>query len=623
MKKSGNSKILAPIWFIFCFFYAVALLGSGMIALAPFAAAIAAVTALTMFFGAILGKPVNKYLLLSFLYIISELFLYFLVWSADDIGTVIWRNIILAGLPSVCALFIPVIRKKYSGGMRQFATVCAALLMTVTSVVYVFYMSLRAKPSVQSLAAGQKDYLDSLSSSDADENSPNVLVVLMDDMAYADISAYSYLGRENASIKTPNIDALSDDGVFMDNFYAAAPVCTPSRFSLLTGRYASRGYLDNVIFPTVCDNDPYSMTHFVNPFQFFHNVDGLLGDEITVAEALQAVGYDTACIGKWNLGDYGEYLPTNQGFDYFYGSYYVNDMTPYNWVREQGGEAVEVRSHAENLDQSESTRLFTDEVKSAISTSVDNGNKFFMYYASPWPHFPIYSDDNGNGKDDKSDDSYVQCIEEFDRYLGDVIDLLKDKGVYDDTLIMFTSDNGPGREGVTGALRGRKNTTFDGGMKVPMIATWKNGGLSGGRKISASAMNIDLFPTILACCGVDKLPTDRVIDGANLYPLLKGELSADTRVHDALYYIKRGKVQGVQMPVTVDGITYDFKYYESVHTENSAFIDQFYKNYLFNLDTDPAEGYNLSMTYPDVAEQMLATLQDFRKSLKDNRRGIK
>lgn len=165
----------------------------------------------------------------------------------------------------------------------------------------------------------------------------------------------------------------------MENFYASAPVCTPSRFSLLTGRYATRGYIDNVIFPTPCDSDPYSITHFINPYQFLNNVDGILGDEITIAEALKAVGYDTSCIGKWNLGDYGEYLPTNQGFDYFYGSYYVNDMTPYNWVREVGGKAEEVRTHAENLDQSESTRLFTDELKSTLenqSTAAISSSRF-------------------------------------------------------------------------------------------------------------------------------------------------------------------------------------------------------------------------------------------------------
>ena len=416
----------------------------------------------------------------------------------------------------------------------------------------------------------------------------------------------------------------------MENFYASAPVCTPSRFSLLTGRYATRGYIDNVIFPTPCDSDPYSITHFINPYQFLNNVDGILGDEITIAEALKAVGYDTSCIGKWNLGDYGEYLPTNQGFDYFYGSYYVNDMTPYNWVREVGGHAEEVRTHAENLDQSESTNEFTKELISTIQKSIDNNKKFFSFYATPWPHYPIFSDNNGNGKGDTTDDNYIDCIEEFDQSLGEIFDMLKNKGVFDDTMIIFTSDNGPGREGVTGSLRGRKNTTFDGGMKVPMIVSYpkgvRNGTIAnstGGYKIESSAMLTDLFPTILSYAGVDVLPSDRIIDGVNLKSLWSGEVAPDSRVHDALFYMKKGTVQAVQMPVEVGGVTYDFKYYQKVRTENSAFIDQQYKNYLFNLDKDPAEGYNISMTYPDVADTLLEALKDFRKSLKENRRGIK
>ena len=136
-------------------------------------------------------------------------------------------------------------------------------------------------------------------------------------------------------------------------------------------------------------------------------------------------------------------------------------------------------------------------------------------------------------------------------------------------------------------------------------------------------MLTDLFPTILSYAGVDVLPSDRIIDGVNLKSLWKGDVDPDFRVHDALFYMKKGTVQAVQMPVEVGGVTYDFKYYQKVRTENSAFIDQQYKNYLFNLDKDPAEGYNISMTYPDVADTLLEALKDFRKSLKENRRGIK
>ncbi len=629
VKKQSGSDTLSIVWFFVCFAYSAVLLGTGLNSLAPFAAVLAALTAVIILIRALMRKPVSKLNLATYFYTVIELFVYFLVWGADNIGRIIWYNLVLSAIPLLAASFLCVFDKKTAEGtFKRFTTVALSVTMTLSAVCYVFFMSLRAKPNVESLMKGHDEYLNELRSMRASNDAPNVLVILMDDMAYSDISAYSYLGRTDATIQTPNIDALADEGIFMENFYASAPVCTPSRFSLLTGRYATRGYIDNVIFSTCVDSDPYSITHFINPYQFLNNVDGILGDEVTIAEALQAIGYDTSCIGKWNLGDYGEYLPTNQGFDYFYGSYYVNDMTPYNWVKEENGVATEVRTHYENLDQSESTRLFTEEVKSTLKKSIDAGNKFFNFYATPWPHYPIFSDDNGNGIGDKSDDSYVQCIEEFDKSLGEIFDMLKEEGVYDDTMIIFTSDNGPGREGVTGALRGRKNTTFDGGMKVPMIVSYKKGVADGtlkggGYRIESSAMLTDLFPTILSYAGVDLLPSDRIIDGVNLKDLWSGSVAPDTRVHDALFYMKKGSVQAVQMPVELNGTVYDFKYYENVRTENSAFIDQKYKNYLFNLDTDPAEGYNVSMTHPDIAENLYRALCDFRTSLKENRRGIK
>lgn len=233
-------------------------------------------------------------------------------------------------------------------------------------------MSLRIRPTVESLQSGHDAYLKELSKTQADADAPNVLIILMDDMAYSDISAYSYLGKANATIQTPNIDSLAEggkyaaeSGIFMETLRIRTrlhPVKVQSSYrSLRHARLYRQRYFPDAMRQRSVLNHP-----FINPYQFLNNVDGILGDEITIAEALKAVGYDTSCIGKWNLGDYGEYLPTNQGFDYFYGSYYVNDMTPYNWVREVGGKAEEVRTHAENLDQSESTRIFTDELKSTL-----------------------------------------------------------------------------------------------------------------------------------------------------------------------------------------------------------------------------------------------------------------
>lgn len=595
------------------------------------AAALSVGAALWICISVIFKQQVQLYQWITYLVLTGGSLFVFAVWGAEGFGKSLGYGLLLTLAPiafSLVLFFTDAVCRKNKLAKRITAIVLS-VMMIGSSLFYFFAMSMRMRPTVKSMQKGHDDYLKNVNP--AKEGAPNVLIILMDDMAYSDISCYSYLNKEGKAptINTPALDALAEDGVSFENFYACSPVCSPSRFGILTGRYASRGYLDNVVFPTTVSLNPFGNTRYFNPFQFANNVDGILGDEITFAEVLQAAGYDTALIGKWNLGDYGEYLPTNQGFDYFYGSYYVNDMTPYNVVREADGKAEEVYSHWDMLDQSETTKILSEELDAYISKSAEQDAPFLAYYCTPWPHYPIYSGEKG----DTTDDSYIACIEEFDTYLGHTVQLLKDKNIYDDTLIIFTSDNGPGREGVTGALRGRKNTTFDGGHKVPLIMTYPNGNIGKNNKvITTHAMNIDLFPTVLEYAGIADLPDDRIIDGVSMYGILEKAdeekyANPDFRLHDALYYIKKGNVQGVQMPVESkdkegNAVIYDYKYFDKVRTENSAFIDQMYKNYLFNLTLDPAEGYNVSMTYPEVAEKLYASLKKFRESLKKNRRGI-
>lgn len=594
----------------------------------------------------LMKNRLNIYFIISYGILIFGTVLIYLIWGADPFWKRLGYNFLTAGLSMIFTVLLYFIPKLRKDKVIFYLTRATAFCMIGASLLYFLTMSIRIKPTAKSLQLGHDQYLKNIEKSIKD-NAPNVLVILMDDMAFSDISSYSYLGQEGATIKTPNIDSIGTDGIMMENCYSSSPVSSPSRFGILTGRYSARGHLDNVIFPTKQQFSPYGETRHFNAFQFTNNVDGILGDEITVAEAMQAKGYNTALFGKWNLGDYGEYLPTNQGFDYFFGSHYVNDMNPYNVVREQNGVPVEVYTHKEMKDQSLSTERFTKELNTYIDKSIDNNEKFFAEYWSPWPHYPIFSNASGNGEGDTSDDSYIDCIEEFDTYLGTVFDNLKERGVYDDTLVIFTSDNGPGREGVTGALRGRKNTPFEGGHKVPFLACYPNSDLAknvplddnGHKMIASRCMNMDVFNTILDYADID-IPTDRVIDGKSMRPLWEGIMASDAPLHDSLFYLKSGRILGVNMPietnivekevdsnnvaqyVTNHGI-YDFKYYRDVHTENSAFIDQKYKDYLFNLDTDPAEGYNLSMRYPDIAKTLKAEITRFEKELKTNRRGIK
>ncbi len=587
--------------------------------------------ALAMFLQIIRKNKLNIFLLASYGIMICGTVFTYIVRGADGFWFRLGYNIGLASLSIIGLTVLSLIPKAKNYKASYVVTRCTSFVMIGASLIYFLFMSIRMNPTVESMQEGHDAYLNKIKNGrQKGSTDPNVLIILMDDMAFSDISSFSYLGEADATIKTPHIDSIGKTGVMMENCYSSSPVSSPSRFGILTGRYSARGYLDNVIFPTAQQVAPYGNTRFFNAFEFKNNVDGILGDEITIAEVMQAYGYKTGLFGKWNLGDYGQYLPTNQGFDYFFGSHYVNDMTPYNIVREEKGVPKQVYSHNDLLDQSLSTERFTKELMDYVEKQIDNDEKFFVEYWSPWPHFPIFSNKNGNGVGDKSDDSYIDCIEEFDAAVGQILQLLKDKGVYDDTMVIFTSDNGPGREGVTGALRGRKNTPFEGAFKVPFLVSYPNGQVgttmtadaNGNKVITARCTNMDIFTTVLDYVNLP-IPDDRIIDGVSMRGLWNGTTPQDATMHEGgIYYLKRGKVQAINLAVEYGGNVYDYKYYKDVITENSAFINQHYKNYLFNLDTDPAEGYNIAMRQPETAKKLADRMAEVKKEFKENRRGI-
>lgn len=224
------------------------MLAGGFVQLPLLAAVLSAAASLVMLVVLIMKNRVSMLLAVAELTLVTGIFLYFLIWGADGFLRRLWWNAIWA-VPNA-ALFVVLIRsdKIFTRLKARIAALVMLAAMLTVSVTYVFFMSLRARPRVEDMSEGHDAYLSSVKKADGD--APNVLVILMDDMAYADISSYSYLGSRNATINTPNIDSIADDGIMMDNFYASSPVCSPSRFSILTGRYSSRGYLDNVVFPT-------------------------------------------------------------------------------------------------------------------------------------------------------------------------------------------------------------------------------------------------------------------------------------------------------------------------------------------------------------------------------------
>ena len=552
-------------------------------------------------------------------------------------------NLLLA-LPSVAALALTVVTvicaKEKAVFQRVFSRILSFVLV-LTTVAFVLTMNLRSKPNVERMWEGHDDYLGKIDNNKTKSSSPNVLFIMMDDLGYGDISA------NGAIYDTPNIDRIADEGVQFVNFYSSYSVCSPSRFAALTGRYPYRGYADNVIYPTVDTITPFASTRIFNSVEMGANADGMLGDEITIAEVLKSAGYATGCFGKWHLGDYGEYLPTNQGFDYFYGSHHVNDMTPFYHVREENGEYEIVRGTDELKDQSNATKWIYEELNSWITDTAKNSDQpFFAYYATPWPHAPVFVGDEFKGASGMG--TYVDCVTEFDYYLGQLFDSLEELGVMDDTIIIFTSDNGPALEGSVNDLRGGKYLAYEGGQKVPFLIRWgNNGGLfSAGSTVEESATLVDLFPTLIEMCGITGnggeesfMPSDREIDGVSMIPAIKDHEVIHT-YENPILHMKREDIKAIQYAIpTADILATDeykdydydvlknneylvFKYFKRIQNDNSAFFDKYRKNWLHILTDDVGENYNRTPTYPTIADEMRERLEEIAKDFKENRRGI-
>ncbi|MGN0572037.1 MAG: sulfatase-like hydrolase/transferase [Candidatus Fimenecus sp.] len=564
-----------------------------------------------------------------------------------NFGTRLLGNLLLALPAAIClwGLFFTAKHTFKKESAKKALSGVLSVLLIATSIIYVLTMNLRSKPNTERLWEGQDDYLKGVDKNATKENNPNVLFILMDDLGWGDISL------NGAIYDTPNMDSIGENGISLDNFYSSYSVCSPARFAAMTGRYPYRGYADNVIYPTVATISPFAQTRIFNSIEMGGNADGMLGDEITIAEAFQAAGYNTGAFGKWHLGDYGEYLPTNQGFDYFYGSHYVNDMTPFYHVREENGQYEIVHGTDEMFvdgkkDQSKLTEWINDEMINWITDQVENSDEpFFAYYASPWPHAPVFAGDDFDGTSGMG--TYVDCVTEVDYYLGQLFDKLEELGVLEDTIIIFTSDNGPALEGSVSDLRGGKYLAYEGGQKVPFMIRWDNDNGALGTKGTSrkqSATLVDLYPTLLELCGItgnggqtNYLPTDRVIDGVSMTSLLKDDTVIHTEEHPILH-MKREDIKAIQYTMPTAAVLeqypdYDyeiltenefitFKYFDRIQNDNSAFFDKFRTNWLHILTDDAGENYNRTSVYPEIADTYHAKLDEIQQDFKDNRRGI-
>lgn len=560
-----------------------------------------------------------------------------LLTGSGNFFTRLLGNLLLV-LPTALALWglFFIAKKTFTkDGVKMALSAVMSVLLMGTSVAYVLTMNLRSKPNTDRLWDGHDDYLNGVDK--ASKDNPNILFIMMDDLGYGDVSL------NGAIYDTPNIDSIGENGLNLTNFYSAYSVCSPARFAALTGRYPYRGYADNVIYPTVDTLSPFAQTRIFNSIEMGNNTDGMLGDEITFAETFKAAGYATGAFGKWHLGDYGEYLPTNQGFDYFYGSHHVNDMKPFYHVTEENGEWEIVHGTDELKDQSQATKWIHDEITAWITEKAQADEPFLAYYASPWPHGPVYAGDDFDGTTGMG--TYVDCVTEFDHYLGQLFNTMEELGVLEDTIIVFTSDNGPALEGSVADLRGGKYLAYEGGQKVPFMIRWDNAdGALGeiGTERNNSAVLVDLYPTLVELAGItgngqkNYLPTDRTIDGISMASLLKNDAVIHTSEHPILH-MKREKLKAIQYTMPTSEVkklypdyTYDvldneyitFKYFEKIQNDNSAFWDKNRKNWLHILTDDYAENYNRTPVYPEISEQYNAKMHEIMDSFKENRRGI-
>ena len=443
--------------------------------------------------------------------------------------------------------------------------------------------------------AAKQDYLESLRSiaaTPSEQQRPNIIVIFYDDLGYGDLGATG-----SQSIKTPHIDQLAANGVMLNNFYAAAPVCSPSRAALLSGRIPARAGLPQVVFPT---GSWKSLINII-PGQ---NVR-IPAEEILLPDMLKAAGYRTGMVGKWHIGDRAPSLPNNFNFDSYYGALYSNDMEPFALYRDG---KVEVEAPA---DQTKLDDLYTTEAVRFIAAQGDGEEPFFLYFAHNFPHIPLFTSPAMAGK--SAAGLYGDVVESLDQGVGRLVAALKVNNQFENTIIIITSDNGPWYEGSPGNARGRKGMTFEGGMHEPFIIHWP-AGLAGGRKLDGMAMATGLLPTFADWLSLP-LPKDRTIDGKSLRRLLEGE---GEQVHDYLYYFAANDLMAVRDA--------RFKYHDRqpihyVLSGNSLSLPTQHGPWLFDLQNDPDESYDVSGKYPEVAKRLRQAMLAKRTEMEANKRG--
>jgi len=396
---------------------------------------------------------------------------------------------------------------------------------------------------------------------------PNVILIIADDLGFGDLHSYG------SKIPTPNLDAMAQGGIQFNHYYSASPVCSPSRAALLTGRYAPRTGVTDVLQA----ND----TH------------GISASEVTIAQMLKGAGYNTMSVGKWHVGSQPEFMPTARGFDQYYGLPNSVDMSPLTLM--QNTSVVENPANLNTL-----TQRYTQQAVNFISNS--QGTPFFLYMAHSFPHLPVAVSSAFKGSTRMG--RYADAIAEIDWSVGQVLQALQANNLDQNTLILFTSDHGPWYQGSPGNLRGRKGETFEGGMRVPLIARLPGGIPAGQVNTTGMATALDILPTIASLTGAT-LPGN-ALDGVDISPMLTGRQTSVDR--DVFLYVDSCYIQAARLGQwKLHVARYNVPPWIPV-PDGGRWNLPLKPPELYNIVNDPGESANLAQDNPDIVADLQARI---------------
>ncbi len=444
----------------------------------------------------------------------------------------------------------------------------------------------------------------------AEARPPNMVVFLADDMGYADLGSY---GGKTA---TPNIDKLAEQGVRLTDAYVNCPACTGSRAGFMTGAYHIRSGTPSVYNPDLQKNKHRGMNL----------------DEVTLAEVLKTKEYATAYIGKWHLGDHPKYHPTAQGFDTYFGLPYSHDMRPghptftnFPPLRLIENDQI-IDADVDEKEQRQLLSMFTE--KSLRFIEQNQAKPFLLYLAYQSPHVPLFPSQAFEGKSGQG--LYGDVLKELDASVGTVLNKLEELGLDRNTLVVFSSDNGPWllygtHGGSAGELREGKGNCFEGGIRVPMILKWP-GRIPPGSVRHEPVINLDLLPTVADIVGYDLKQIPHKIDGTSILPLLKGEPQAELNARPLAFYY-RGQLRGLRKGKWK--LILEQTYYSMENPPKLPSNDGLPGEYnmtdtpdlLFDLAVDPGERRDVLARHPEVAEELFEMVESWRKTLGDRATG--